>query len=165
MTELEPIDKSLIYLLSGDLGEAANPYAELAEKLGISEEKVLLRVQKYSQEGLIRRLGATLWHQRSGFAANAMMVFKLPSDQVDEGGRKLAENPSVSHCYFRRTAPDWPFNLYAMVHAHSHEELKTLVQHLAEDVAAEQWRVLESLKELKKDSLRYFVPNLRPDFL
>lgn len=157
MIELSESDKRLIFLLSGDLGNSHAPYADLAAKAGLAEEEVLARIKSYEAEGLIRRLGATLWHQRSGFAANGMVVFNIPGDRAVECGQKLAERPQISHCYLRKTAPGWPFNLYAMTHAESREDLLKLAREMAEECRADEWRMLESIRELKKASLRYFT--------
>lgn len=157
MVDLTPAEKLLIRHLSGDLGDSAAPYAELAAKTGLTESQVLTAVKRFQAEGLIRRFGATLWHQRSGFAANAMVVFRVPEDRAAEVGEKLAGWPYVSHCYQRKTAPGWPFNLYAMIHAESRDELSAMVGEIRDLAGTEEWRVLESLKELKKASLRYFT--------
>lgn len=156
MAELSPADKILIFHLSGDLGDSLRPYADLAARLGRDEDEVLEAVRRFQAEGLIRRLGATLWHQKSGFSANAMVVFKLPADRATAAGEKLAALPYVSHCYQRVTAPGWPYNLYAMIHAESRERLLAMTEEMAALVGAEQWRRLESLQELKKASRRYF---------
>jgi Transcriptional regulators len=156
MADLSPDDKALIYHLSGDLGDSPAPYAALAAKLGRTEEEVLEAVARFQAEGLIRRLGATLWHQKSGYSANAMVVFKLPEEKADEGGVRLAGLPYVSHCYRRVTVPEWPYSLYAMIHAESRRELLAMVEEMAALTGAEQWRMLESLRELKKASRRYF---------
>jgi DNA-binding Lrp family transcriptional regulator len=118
---------------------------------------VLEAIGRFQAQGLIRRLGATLWHQRSGFAANSLVVFQVAPEKAPELGARLAEKPYVSHCYLRRTAPGWPFNLYAMTHAESRGELELMILEMAELVGAEQWRRLDSLRELKKASLRYFT--------
>jgi Transcriptional regulators len=157
MVELNEADKRLIFLLSGDLGDSPAPYAEVAAKAGLTEAEVLARIKNYEADGLIRRLGATLWHQRSGFAANAMVVFNIPGDRAEECGRKLAGRSQVSHCYLRKTAPGWSFNLYAMTHAESREELLQTAREMAEECLADEWRMLESVRELKKASLRYFA--------
>jgi len=162
MVELSEADKRLIYLLSGDWGDSPAPYAALAEKAGLTEEEVLAKIKRFEGEGLIRRIGATLWHQRSGFAANGMVVFNIPGDRAEECGRKLAGRASVSHCYLRKTAPGWPFNLYAMTHAESREELLKTAREMADECRADEWRLLESVRELKKASLRYFVESHTP---
>lgn len=156
MADLSPTDKILINHLSGDLGDSPAPYADLAAKLGRTEEDVLEAMARFQAEGLIRRLGATLWHQKSGFSANAMVVFKLPAEKADESGAKLARLPYVSHCYRRVTVPQWPYSLYAMIHAESREELLAMVEEMGALTGAEEWRMLESLRELKKASQRYF---------
>lgn len=156
MIALTPLEKCLIYHLSGDLGDSLTPYAELAERLDITEEEVLTTIRRFTEQGLIRRLGATLWHQRSGFIANAMVVFQVPEAKMEECGKKLAGYTAISHCYQRRSVPVWPYNLYAMVHAHSREELLSTIQDLVRDTEPEEWRILESLQEFKKTSLRYF---------
>jgi len=157
MTGLTEAEKLLIHHLSGDLGDSVAPYAELAARCGLTEDQVLEAVRRFQAQGLIRRFGATLWHQRSGFAANAMVVFRVQNDQAARVGEELAARPYVSHCYQRKTAPDWPFNLYAMIHAESRDRLSAMVEEMAQISGAGEWRVLESLKELKKASLRYFA--------
>lgn len=156
MRDLNQIDKLLIYQLSGDLGDSLAPYADLADKLGLREDEVISLIKEYQDEKIIRRFGATLWHQRSGFAANAMVVFEISDEQAEEAGRRLAARSYVSHCYLRRTTPGWPFNLYVMIHAENREAILGMTEELAELAGAAQWRMLESLKELKKASRRYF---------
>ncbi len=157
MGGLSAVDKRLIYHLSGDLGDSPAPYADLAARLGLTEDEVLAAIRRFRERGLIRRFGATLWHQRSGFTANAMVVFQVEPERAGECGETLARRPYVSHCYLRRPGPGWPFNLYAMVHAESQDQLRAMVEEMAAETGAAEWRMLESLRELKKVSLRYFA--------
>jgi DNA-binding Lrp family transcriptional regulator len=154
--ELNITDKKIIFLLSGDLGGSARPYAELADKLGLTEGEVLLAVRRFQAQGWIRRFGAVLGHQKSGFKANAMAAWQVKPEEMAATGERLAGLPYVSHCYQRLTAPNWPFNLYTMIHADSPARLEGFLAEMAEICRAEDWRVLESLKELKKTSLRFF---------
>jgi DNA-binding Lrp family transcriptional regulator len=128
----------------------------LAEKLGLTEERVLEMIESYRQGGLIRRLGAVVVHQRSGFKANAMVVWEVPESQIDSVGLALANLPYVSHCYFRPALEGWPFNLYTMIHAQNNIELNQMITKMESLSKAISWQVLESLKELKKTSLNYF---------
>ena len=150
------LDKKIIFHLSGDLGQSVRPYADLAARLGLTEEYVLAAIRRFQGQGLIRRLGATLRHQRSGFKANAMAVWRGKPEDILARGEALAGLPYVSHCYQRRTAPGWPFNLYTMVHAESSARLAVFLEEMAGICGADEWRVLESLEELKKTSLSYF---------
>lgn len=153
---MDELDKLLIRHLSGDLGDSLQPLTDLARGLGLTEEAVLASVRRFQDEGLIRRFGFTLNHQRSGFEANALVAWRVGSARLDEVGAKLATWPQVSHCYQRRTAPDWPYDLYTMVHAESRAEMLKTVSALAEAAGVDDWRMLESIKELKKTSRRYF---------
>ena len=154
--ELNVTDKRIIFHLSGDLGASARPYAELADKLGLTEGEVLEAVRRFQAQGWIRRFGAVLGHQKSGFKANAMAAWQVKPEEIAAAGERLAGLPYVSHCYQRRTAPNWPFNLYTMIHADSPARLDGFLAEMAEICRAEDWRVLESLKEFKKTSLRFF---------
>jgi DNA-binding Lrp family transcriptional regulator len=157
MGGLSTVDKRLIYYLSGDLGDSPAPYADLAARLGLTEDDVLAAIRRFRDQGLIRRFGATLWHQRSGFTANAMVVFQIAPGRAGECGEKLARRSYVSHCYLRRPTPGWPFNLYAMIHADSQTRLRAMAEEMAAETGAAEWRMLESLRELKKVSVRYFA--------
>ena len=150
-------EKRLIFHLSGDLAISEAPYANLATKLGLTEDQVLTVVRKLASQGLIRRFGATLWHQRSGFKANAMVVFCLESGVAESIGARVGELSFVSHCYLRKAVPGWPYNLYAMIHAESRGQLIEMAEQLAAICQTSQWRMLESLREFKKASLRYFA--------
>jgi DNA-binding Lrp family transcriptional regulator len=156
-------DKPLLSLLSRDLGRSAAPYAEMARKLGWTEEEVLKRVDELRAQGVIRRLGAVLVHQRAGFPANAMVVWQVEPERLDEAGRALGALEGVSHCYWRAEAPGWPYNLYTMVHARSQGELQAAVESMAALARAADWRTLGSLQELKKTSPEFFPESLPPE--
>lgn len=132
------------------------PYAELAAKLGLMEDEVLEAVRRFQGQGRIRRFGAVLRHQKSGFKANAMVAWLVKPEEIAAKGERLAELTYVSHCYQRRVAPGWPFNLYTMIHADSQDRLSGYLDEMSKICRAEDWRMLESLKEFKKTSLRFF---------
>jgi DNA-binding Lrp family transcriptional regulator len=155
--ELSPKDKALIRLLSGDLPLCANPYGEIAKELNITEDEVLKSVAEFKKRGLIRRIGAILVHQKSGFGANAMIAWEFPDDTLVEAGKRFASLPYVSHCYQRETAPGWPYNLYTMIHAESEEELRNRSDEMSSFFAGVGKTTLESVKELKKSSVVYFT--------
>jgi DNA-binding Lrp family transcriptional regulator len=159
---LTDAEKAVVHALSGDLPLCPRPFAEIAARVGISEEEVLAMVRGFTERGLIRRFGAVLVHQRSGFKANAMLVWRFEGPRVAEAGARFAELPYVTHCYQRDVAPGWPYNLYTMIHAGSRGELLEMAGEMARVSGASDWAILESVRELKKDSIRYF-PEAGPD--
>lgn len=154
LTELE---KKVISSIQGDMPITEKPYAQLAETIGISEDKFLQILQGLSDKGIIRRFGATLRHQKSGFNANAMIAWIAEEKDVEEIGTKMAEFKEVSHCYRRDPAPDWPYNVYTMVHAKTEEECHETAQRISDITGVKKYSLLFSKKELKKTSMKYFT--------
>jgi DNA-binding Lrp family transcriptional regulator len=153
---LSPIKRKLVDLLSSDLSLSLRPYADLAEELKLSEAEVIKAIEELFAQGFIRRFGAVVAHQKSGYKANAMVVMLLDEDKLDQIGETLAKLPYISHCYHRKPSPDWPYNLYAMVHAENQTQLMEMSQQIANMSGTTDWRALESLQEFKKESLRLF---------
>jgi DNA-binding Lrp family transcriptional regulator len=153
---LSPKDKKLIHALSGDLPLCPRPFAEIGKSVGMSEDEVLFAIADYAKRGLLRRFGAVLVHQVSGFSANAMLVWNFPEEEAVIIGEKFSTLPYVTHCYLRKEAPGWPYNLYTMIHAPDRERLLAMANEMASLSEAKDWLILESVKELKKESIRYF---------
>ena len=122
------------------------------------EELFLERIRVLEAEHKIRKMGAVLRHREVGFASNVLVAWQVePPERLDEVAAKMAKSPSVSHCYDRNTAPDWPYNLYTMVHGHSREECEAIVKRLSEETGVTKRAMLYSKKEWKKTSMRYFT--------
>ncbi|VXC92972.1 AsnC family protein [Pseudomonas sp. 9Ag] len=148
-------------LLEAGLPLAARPYQVLAERIGANEEAVLGQVRDWSESGLFRRVGLVLKHRAMGFRANAMLVMNIPDDQVDEVGRKLGQAAGVNLCYQRpRRLPDWPYNLFCMVHGREREQVCRLIdmmlaEHGLSDVPHQ---LLFSTRAFKQCGGRYAPP-------
>jgi siroheme decarboxylase len=153
LTELE---KKIIASLQGNIPIIPRPYLEIAEKLGIEEEIFLTTLKSLCDRGIIRRFGATLRHQKSGFSANAMGAWQVDESRIDEVGKKMASFREVTHCYRRNPADDWPYNLYTMIHGTNEEACRKIARKMAEKAQVETYTLLFSRKELKKTSMKYF---------
>lgn len=153
---LSPVEKSLIHELGGDIGPGVRPFADLGRRVGLSEDEVISALRSLRERGYLRRFGATLGHQRSGFTANAMVAWLVEPGRIEEVGLILAAFPEVTHCYQRRTVPGWSKNLYTMIHSSSEEECRALAERMAEAAGVTDYELLFSHEELKKTSMRYF---------
>jgi DNA-binding Lrp family transcriptional regulator len=153
---LDDLDKKIIALIQGDLPLTAQPYTELAQKIGITEELLLERIKSLKAQGIIRRFGAILRHQKAGFKANAMIAWQVPEQKIEETGASMAQYKEVSHCYQRITHPDWPYNLYTMVHGNDEEACRQIAQKIALETGIKDYILLFSEKEFKKTSMRFF---------
>ena len=150
------LEKKLIAALQGDIPVSPRPYLDIAEMIGVEEKTVIAVLKDLCQRGVIRRFGATLRHQKSGFNANAMVAWQVDESLVDSVGEKVAAYDAVTHCYRRDPAPDWPYNLYTMVHASDEAECREIAQKISEDTGIADYTMLFSRRELKKTSMQYF---------
>ncbi|MDR2669909.1 MAG: Lrp/AsnC family transcriptional regulator [Desulfovibrio sp.] len=150
-------ERRVLRIMQCNLPDSPTPFAEVAAAADTEEAEVLALLRTLREEGVIRRFGAVLRHRQAGYGANAMVAWKVERDGIDAAGVRMARHPLVSHCYYRpSTAPDWPYELYAMVHGRDADERERTVRELARDTALADYVVLESVEELKKTSLRFF---------
>ena len=161
-SEVKPVpmsdeQKRLVALLQHDLPLTDEPFAVAALALGWPAKRVLDQIRDWLNQGVIRRFGAVVDHRRLGYVANAMAVFTVAPDRAHEAGACLARRPQISHCYLRPRATDWPYDLFAMVHATTEGQIVELVRTAAAELGLSTYEVLFSVKEFKKVSIRYFV--------
>lgn len=153
---LTDLEKKAIAAIQGDIPIVPRPYQVLADAIGIPENTLLETLQTLTDRGVIRRLGATLRHQKSGFQANAMTAWQVAEERIEEVGRIMASFRAVSHCYRRDPAEDWPYNLYTMIHGKNEEDCRQTARKMAEKSGVDTYQLLFSRRELKKISMTYF---------
>ena len=164
--KLDATDRALIVATQGGLPLVARPYQAIGEQVGIAGEEVVRRLQSMLESGVIRRIGAVPNHYAIGWTANGMTVWDVVDDRVDELGARVGALDFVTHCYRRprRLAgtpgagalPDWPYNLFAMVHGASRAEVADKAAIIATLLGAEcrAHEILFSTRILKKSGLR-----------
>ncbi len=153
---LTDLEKKIIALLQTDIPVVKRPFLEMAQQIGITEDQFLSVLKDLNDRGMIRRFGATLKHQKSGFKANAMVAWKVDEDRVEKTGNIMATFQEITHCYRRNPAPGWKYNLYTMIHAADEDECYAIAKKISEAVGEEEYELLFSRQELKKTSMRYF---------
>lgn len=153
---LTDLEKRVIASIQHDIPIVERPYLELARTVGVSEELYLATLQSLCDRGIIRRLGATLKHQRTGYRANAMGAWIVPEERIEAVGRTMAAFRQVSHCYRRDPTPEWPYNLYTMIHAESEAACRETAQAMSRASGVADYALLFSRRELKKTSMVYF---------
>jgi DNA-binding Lrp family transcriptional regulator len=154
---LDELDRRIIRATQSGLPLVPRPYEAVGAALGISGEQVRERLQAMLDEGLVRRIGAVPNHYRLGFTANGMSVWDVADERVDELGERIGQLPFVSHCYRRpRKPPVWPYNLFAMLHGRSRDEVEAQAQRVAALLgdACRAHDILYSTAILKKTGLR-----------
>ncbi len=152
----DELDQRIIAKLQGDLPLVSEPFAQLAQELGLTQDQVVERIQALAESGMMRRFGATLRHQQSGFSANVMVAWRVEEERMAEVGGKIASFRQVSHCYWRPAKEGFPYNLYSMVHGRSEQECRQVVAEMASQTGVEDYEMLFSIRELKKTSMQYY---------
>ena len=154
---MNALDHALVEATQGGLPLVPRPYEALARRLGVSQDEVLAGLARMLADGRIRRIGAVPNHYALGYSANAMTVWDVADEAVEALGRRVAALPFVTHCYRRpRRLPDWPYNLFAMVHGRSRTDtgLKIETIRAALGTSLRGSEVLYSTRILKKTGLR-----------
>jgi len=154
---LDDTDRRLIEATQAGLPLCERPFAAVAETTGLSEAEVIRRFGRMVETGVVRRIGAVPNHYALGYRANGMSVWDVPDEKVSALGRQIGALDFVSHCYHRpRHPPLWPYNLFAMVHGRSRDDVTQQVAAIAAILGADcrAHDVLYSTRILKKTGLR-----------
>ena len=131
------------------------PFAKVAEGVGLSEDELLSWIREMLSRGVMRRFAGLVRHRRAGFRENTMVAWRVPEERIEEVGRALSKETGITHCYERTSYPDWPYNLYTMVHAREGVEFR--VKELSERYTLPDYLALRTLKEYKKVRLKLFL--------
>jgi len=151
------LDKMVIRELQEDLPIEPRPFAALAERIGLTEDRLFEAMGSLVERGFMRRMAAILYHRRAGFRANGMGVWAVPEDDVVEIGEAMAAFANVSHCYRRPTYPDWPYNVFTMVHGTSVEQCEEILSAISKKTGVTEYISLYSTREYKKTRLLFYT--------
>ncbi|QDX81190.1 AsnC family transcriptional regulator [Denitratisoma sp. DHT3] len=157
---LPELERGLLAALEPGLPVEPRPFKVLGERAGLSEAFTLELLERWLDEGLVKRLGVVVRHHELGYIANAMCVWDVPDAVVSELGRRLAGAPGITLCYRRQRAlPDWPYNLFCMIHGKAREEVLALRDDLARRHELDQYphAVLFSTRRFKQQGARYLT--------
>ncbi len=157
MHALDAVDRAIIRATQNGLPLTVEPYATLAEQLQLPLEEVMTRLQGMQDSGAIRRIAAVPQHYALGIRANGMSVWDVDDAMVDALGEQVGALPFVSHSYRRpRHPPQWPYNLFAMVHGRDRRQVEAKVAEIARLLgsACRGHDILYSSRLLKKTGLR-----------
>jgi DNA-binding Lrp family transcriptional regulator len=154
-------DMELIKLVQYGLPLCSDPYAEIGKRIDMDESEVITRLQKLQDSGVIKRMGVVVRHRKLGYRANAMVVWNIPDEQVTEAGKKISKFKFVTLCYRRpRHLPQWPYNLFSMIHGSDRDAVTKNIQALAKQCGLQdiKYEILFSKRCFKQRGAIY-----RPD--
>ena len=156
-TPIDAIDRRIIQATQTGLPLTPLPYHAIAKQLNLPPAEVMARLQCMLENGIIRRIGVVPNHYALGYQANGMTVWDVPDEYIEKLGQQVGQLDFVSHCYHRpRYLPEWPYNLFAMVHSKTQAQVEEKIQQIA-DLLGKYNRghiTLYSTRILKKTGLR-----------
>jgi DNA-binding Lrp family transcriptional regulator len=153
-------DKAAIRALQEDVPLTPRPFDLWGRQVGLSYRELLERAYDLQRRKIMRRFSAVLYHRKAGFHANAMGVWNVPDERIDEVGNAFAQYQAVSHCYQRPVYEDWPYALFSMVHGRTEEECEAVLDAMAAETGITERLSLYSTREYKKTRVRYFTPEM-----
>jgi len=156
--ELTPLHHKVIALSQYDIPTLSEPFRAIVDELGLTYDEFFTILNELKDAGVMRRFAGILNHRKAGFNANAMVVWDVDESKGEEIGKKAAEFSAVSHCYLRPKYPNWPYNLFTMVHGKTTEETNGIIREMADEIPHFSRRPLYSTREFKKVRINYFSP-------
>jgi DNA-binding Lrp family transcriptional regulator len=155
--ELSDLELAAIRVAQEDLPLVERPFAAEGELIGCDEATVLELLDSFKQRKLMRRFAAVMNHRSAGYKANAMGVWAVPDDRLEELAPQMASFAHVSHCYQRPTYDDWPYSVFTMVHGHNARDCEDTIAAIRDETGIDEYALLWSVKEYKKVRVRYFT--------
>lgn len=147
-------EKLILSKLQDDLQLIPEPFDLLCNQ-SLQREDVLRIIKELIDKGVIHRIATVVDHRKLGFVANVLFAGQVPQDRIIEAGQRLACFGIVSHCYERETFENWPYNLFAMMHATSMGQIQHVINKFVEAERIDSFQLLPTVTELKKQPVRY----------
>jgi len=148
-------EKALIKNMQGDMVLTKRPFGYLANRIGADEDEVLDVIKRLKKQGIIRKVGAILRHQKAGLTENAMVIWAVPDEECERVGALFASYRDITHCYERTPPLDGKYNLYTMIHL-SEKGVEKFVRKISLDAGISDFKILKSKEEFKKSSMEYY---------
>ncbi|MFW6162083.1 MAG: AsnC family transcriptional regulator [Planctomycetota bacterium] len=147
---MDDTDRRILEALQDGLPLVPQPFAEAARQVGIGEAEVLERLQGMVDRWEVRRVAASIAHRRAGVTANVMCAWRVPAEAVEAFAAEATRCEAITHLYDRETSPDWPYNVYAMIHGRELADCQAVIADLVTRTGQEDYVALLSTREFKK---------------
>jgi DNA-binding Lrp family transcriptional regulator len=159
--KLTPLHHKVIALSQKDIPIISEPFKDIVKELDMSYDEFFGILNELKEAGVMRRFAGILNHRKAGFNANAMVVWDIDENKADEVGKIASQFSAVSHCYLRPKYPNWPYNLFTMVHGKTTQETNNIIKEMAQEIEHFARRALYSTREFKKVRIKYFSPKFK----
>jgi DNA-binding Lrp family transcriptional regulator len=150
---MDKLDTNILLALQDGIPIVKEPFAVIAGNLGIEPDDVIERLKRLREKNVIRRFGVFIRNRKVGIVANAMVVWAVPNNRIQEVGEFISRFEEVTHCYQRRTIPNkWRYNVYTVIHGFKRKTVEEFVRKLSDAIDVKDYLILFSVKEFVRRS-------------
>ena len=150
---MENDNQNLINILKQEIKLERRPFLRISKELGIDEGEAISRIEALIKTGFIRYMGISIEPTGMGYNSAALVCWKVSGDRIEEIGQAFSALSEVTHCYERETPPEWPYNLFTMVHGKNEDHLDEFILKYSEKFSLNDYRVYKTVKRLKKTTM------------
>ena len=155
MEKLNNEKKKVAHFIQHDIPLVSSPFDDIGSSCGLTADEILNISQSFLEKGIMRKFGAILRHQKTGYVKNALVAWSVSDEQTEKTGNIFASFPFISHCYERKPAFREKYNIFTMLHSQN-TNILSLVKDMAAATDIHDYLILESIQEYKKTSPEYF---------
>lgn len=122
---MDELDYRILDALQNEFPLCERPYQVLAANLEISADVLWQRVKGLIEEGVIRRMGASLDSRKLGYSST-LAAISIPAERVDEAAAVVGQYHEVTHSYLRGDE----FNIWFTVIALDNERIAAILEEI-----------------------------------
>ena len=141
---MDEIDRRLLNVIQTYFPINARPYDVLGDRLGITGDEALKRVQALADAGIIRRIGPSFDIRRLGHVST-LIAAKVPPDRLEEVAAVISSFPEVTHNYGR----DFEYNLWFTLVCERPEQIDAVIDRIRSKTGISDIHTLPSVRTFK----------------
>jgi DNA-binding Lrp family transcriptional regulator len=97
---MDALDRAIVNTLQGGFPLSERPYAEVAERLGTTEDELIARLGRLLESGVLSRFGPMYHAGRMG-GDLTLCALVVPPDRFETVAAQVNAHPEVAHNYAR----------------------------------------------------------------
>jgi len=98
--DIDKTDKAILNRIQSDFPISRRPYQVIASELQLDEERLIKRVQRLKEKGIIRRIGGNFVPGKLGFVST-LCAGRVPDEKIDAFAAIVNTYRGVTHNYVR----------------------------------------------------------------
>ncbi len=145
MNKMDLVDRKLLNIIQSGFPLVDEPYKEIGDQLGISEDELLRRLAALRKSNVVRQISAIFDTRRLGYKTTLVAMAYPPAD-LHKSALKINEHPGVSHNYAREGSF---YNLWFTLAVASDESLEDTINDMARRTQAQSHRLMPTIRFFK----------------